>query len=96
MNADRSLAILYSDKYRQNAASQCVPGRVNETNGNIMQSEEFYILATFKVISGPVLICDSMHSWRFYSAASLEHKATGTMTCYHIIPTLSQPVLTVS
>ena len=32
----------------------------------------FYILAIFKVISGWVPNCDSAHSWRLYSAASLE------------------------
>ena len=30
---------------------------------------EFYILATSMVISGLVSTCDSMHSWRLYSAA---------------------------
>ena len=42
----------------------------------------FYVLSTFKVISGQVPTCDSSHSWWLYSAASLEHQATGTMTCY--------------
>ena len=41
----------------------------------------FYILATSKVISGWA------HSWPLYSAASLGHQATSTMTCY---PTQSQ------
>ena len=31
----------------------------------------FYILETFKVISGRVPTCDRVHSWRFYSAAPL-------------------------
>ena len=42
----------------------------------------FYVLATSKVISGRVLICDSAHSWRLCSATSLGHQAVGTMTCY--------------
>ena len=29
-----------------------------------------------------VLTCDSVHLWRLYSAALLEHQATSTMTCY--------------
>ena len=29
-----------------------------------------------------VLTCNSAHSWQLYSAASLEHQATSTMTCY--------------
>ena len=31
---------------------------------------------------GRVPTCDSAHSWWLYSAASLQHQATGTMTCY--------------
>ena len=42
----------------------------------------FYALATSKVILGRILTCDSTHSKRLYSPASLEHQATGTMTCY--------------
>ena len=42
----------------------------------------FYILATSNAISGWVPTCDNLHSWQFYSAASLDHQATGTMICY--------------
>ena len=32
---------------------------------------------------GVVLTCDSAHSWQlYYSTASLQHQATGTMSCY--------------
>ena len=31
-----------------------------------------------------VWTCDSAHSWWLYSAASREHQAVGTMTCYPI------------
>ena len=41
-----------------------------------------YVLATSKVISGPVVNWDSAHSWQLYSAASLEHQTAGTMTCH--------------
>ena len=51
-----------------------------------------YVLVTSKVISERVLTCESAHSWRLYSAASLIHQATGTITCYPIILTLS-PIL---
>ena len=40
----------------------------------------FYVLATSKVILGWLRTCDSAHSWRIYSATSLEHQATSTMT----------------
>ena len=30
---------------------------------------EFYVLATYKVISGQVLTCDSVHCWWLYSAS---------------------------
>ena len=42
----------------------------------------FYILATFKVISGWVLICDSAHSWWLYSASPLGKQAISTMTWF--------------
>ena len=42
----------------------------------------FSVLATSEVISGWIPSCDSAHSWWLYSAASLGHQATGTMTCY--------------
>ena len=43
----------------------------------------FYVLATPKVIiSGRGPTCESMHSWRLYSAASLGHQAACTMTCH--------------
>ena len=42
----------------------------------------FYALASSKVISEPVLTCDSAHSWWLYSAGSREHQATSTMTWY--------------
>ena len=34
-------------------------------------------------VGGRVLTCDSVHLWRLYSAASLEHQAASTTTCYH-------------
>ena len=40
---------------------------------------EFYILATFKVISGWVLICGSTKSWQLYSTAPLGNEATDNM-----------------
>ena len=58
---------------------------------------EIYSLATFKVISGRVLTCDS---WRLYSAARLEDQATSTMIKYPILlyypdtePTSPCPIL---
>ena len=57
---------------------------------------KFYILATSKVIPEWLVICDSAHSWRHYSAASMGDQAASTMTRYptgHIILTLSQPAL---
>ena len=41
-----------------------------------------YVRATCKVISGQVPTCDSAHSLWLYSAASLGHQATSTMTCF--------------
>ena len=41
-----------------------------------------YLLATSKFISGWVLNCDGLLSWRFYSAASLGHQATSAMTSH--------------
>ena len=52
------------------------------------------------VISGRIPTCDRVHSWWYYSAASLGHQATGTMTCYptqslypDIEPTSPWPIL---
>ena len=42
----------------------------------------FYVLAISKVMSGRVPTYDSAHSLGLYSAASLGHQATRTMTCY--------------
>ena len=42
----------------------------------------FVVLRPSKVISGRVLTCDSVHSWRFYSVAPLGHQATSTMIGY--------------
>ena len=42
----------------------------------------FYILATFKVISGCVPTCDSAHSWWLYSAAPLGYQTASTVTWY--------------
>ena len=61
----------------------------------------FYLLATFKVISGRVPTFDSEYSWLLYSAPSLGHQAAGTMTsCYptqshylHMEPTSPFPIL---
>ena len=41
-----------------------------------------YLLATFKVILGWVLTCDSVHSWLLYRAASLGRQASSSMTWY--------------
>ena len=49
--------------------------------GNNVYLLLFYILTTSKVISGRVPTCDIAHSWRLYSAVSLEHQAPGTLTC---------------
>ena len=40
----------------------------------------FYVLALSKVISGRVSTCDSVYSWRFYSAAPLGDQPVRTMT----------------
>ena len=45
---------------------------------------EFYILATYRVISGWVPTCDSVHSWQLYIAALLGNQAADTMTRYSI------------
>ena len=39
----------------------------------------FYVLATSKVISGYVLICDSAHTWQLYSAVPLVNEGQVTM-----------------
>ena len=46
----------------------------------------FVVLCPINIygLSGWVPTCDSVHSWELYSAASLEHQAAGTMTCYPI------------
>ena len=61
----------------------------------------FYVLATSKVISGRVSICDSdgAHLWQLYSGASLGNQGASTMTWLfirHFILTLSQPLLSLS
>ena len=56
----------------------------------------FYTLATSKVISGQIQICDSVHSWWLYSAAPLGDQAANTISLSHIIFTMSQPVLSLS
>ena len=43
---------------------------------------EFYILATAKVISELLPICDSAKSWRLYNAAALEDQVVGTMPSF--------------
>ena len=43
---------------------------------------EFDVLTTSKVISGWVPTCDSVHSWRLYSAAPLGSQAASNMTRY--------------
>ena len=51
---------------------------------------EFYILATFKSISGRLPICNSANSWQLYSAVPLGDQAASTMTqshCPNIEPT---------
>ena len=57
---------------------------------------ESFVLATSKVISEKVPICDHAHTRWLHSVALLGIQATGTMTSYipltHIILTLSQPV----
>ena len=39
-------------------------------------------LATFKVISGRVLFCDSAQSWQLYNGAPLADTATSTINCF--------------
>ena len=46
----------------------------------------FYVLATSKFLAGQRLTCDSVHSWRRYSAAPLGIQAVSTMTWYSIQP----------
>ena len=41
-----------------------------------------YVPATSKVTEGQVLIYDSTHSWRLYSAASLGNQAASIITYY--------------
>ena len=41
---------------------------------------ESYILGTFKVLSGPVQICDSVHSSWLHSTASMGNQSTWIMT----------------
>ena len=41
---------------------------------------EFYILATYKVISERIPTCDSAHSWRLYSATPLGVQTARSMT----------------
>ena len=42
----------------------------------------FYVLGTYKVISGRVSTYDSVQSWQLYSASSLGYQTTIIMTCY--------------
>ena len=49
---------------------------------SLVGSLSFTSVATSNVISGWVSICDSLHSWRLYSAAPLGNKAICTMTWY--------------
>ena len=49
--------------------------------GSVKNEAVFHSFETSQV-GGLVLICDSGHSWLLYSATSLEHQASGTMTCY--------------
>ena len=44
---------------------------------------EFYVLATSKVISGRVPICDSAHSWRLYSAVPPGNQAVEFIVIRH-------------
>ena len=46
-------------------------------------------------LEGPVLTCDSAHSWQCYSATSLENQTTGTMTCYPTQSHYSDPEPTI-
>ena len=57
---------------------------------------EFNVLATSKVIPGWVPTCDSAYPMRFYRDLPLGEQGAGTMTWYHIILILSQPVLALS
>ena len=61
------------------------------------------ILATSKVISWCEPNCDSAHKWWLYSAVSLGHQASSTMTCYPMKshypdtePTSPYPILIMS
>ena len=42
----------------------------------------FDVLTTSKIIKGQAPICDSVHSWRFYSAAPLGSHASITISCH--------------
>ena len=48
----------------------------------LVQMLEFHFLATSKVISGHIPICDSAHSWQLYTGAPLRKQASHTMTWY--------------
>ena len=52
---------------------------------------EFYVLATSKVISGRVPTCDSVHSWRFYSAATLGDQINQHHDPISLSTTISSP-----
>ena len=64
--------------YLQNTNSLGV--RVQQGNQALSCLLLFYVLAKFKVISGRVLPCDSVHSWQLYSAVPLGNQAISTIT----------------
>ena len=63
----------------------------------------FYVLATFKVMSGRELTCDSAHSWRLWSTAPLGDQTMSPLIWYptqshfpNTEPTSSCPILIMS
>ena len=49
-------------------------------SGGLVWLLALYVLATSKVISGQLLSCDSVHSWRLKSVAPWGNQAADTMT----------------
>ena len=61
----------------------CVIGCVHGcARGGVGWLLELYVLATSKVISGQLPICDTAHSWKPRRSALLGNRAAGAMTQY--------------
>ena len=52
---------------------KCLGFRYKDNSNVCLFVVVVFILATSKVISGWVLTCDGVHSWRLHSAVSLGH-----------------------